>query len=137
MESGTVLNQQELFLLVKQEAENLKVHATQEELSNLSFDKLDPIQADKCIYGLMTGNCYSKRSIQLIELCCERVIVDASGVSGSKVLNGSPSKSYRRSYWSPIEVYIAQDDFNSNNKSLVAFLRSETDTLTFTPTETI
>lgn len=53
METGTVLNQQELFLLVKQEAENLKVHATQEELSNLSFDKLDPLNADACVYGLM------------------------------------------------------------------------------------
>ncbi len=132
METGTVLNQQELFLLVKQEAENLKVHATQEELSNLSFDKLGPLNADACVYGLMTGCCYSTRATELINLCCERVISDDSGVSSSRVLNRSPKTSIRTSYWSPIEVYIAQEgQLISNNKSLISFLKSETDTLTF------
>lgn len=137
MKSGKVLNQEELFLLVKQEAENLKIHATPEELNKLDIDELNDSSTQRCVYGLLTGDCFSGRSEELIQKCCERVMRPAYAIRHSLELNGSPLKTERNNYWSPIEVYISQFSYylNGNNASLVAFLRSETDTLTFTPTE--
>src|ERR1044072_4459641 len=57
---------------VRKEAEALKVHATKEELNKLRFESLFPGFADACIYGLMTGNCFSNRAAELIYSCAVR-----------------------------------------------------------------
>ena len=81
----------------------------------------------------MTGNCFSERAVELIEASCKRVFADASdgGDTLKGVLNGSPKKSNRDTYWSPIEIFITKkrNVKNGNNKRLVAFLKGETETL--------
>lgn len=52
---------------VRKEAENLRVHATKEELGKLNLKYLDPNITVRCYYGLMTGECDSPRASELIQ----------------------------------------------------------------------
>ncbi len=130
-----------LIPLVIAEAIKLKDNATREEINNLNIARLDANDVTSCIYGQMTGNCYSKRAVSLIELSCEKVIRVSTKTCVNGTLNGSPVKAIRDFYWSPIEVFIYRNQFNGGkrisksvkqdeNKKLVAFLKGETEILT-------
>lgn len=115
--------------LVKEEAKNLRKFATPRELSYLDFTSLDPGNASSCIYGQMTDNCFSLRAIELIERSCKRVYNESDGINalvGCK-LNGSPLKSTRVNYWSPIEVFIykIKNQENGANAKLISYLKGE------------
>jgi hypothetical protein len=106
---------------VRKEAEALKVHATKEERERLDIEMLNPNQITKCVYGLATGSCMSERAIELITKCAP-VYYTTRLINNIEVVH-----SYNDSRWSPIEVYIQQDE--ANNANLIAFLRGETETL--------
>ena len=123
-----------LFSLVKNEAKKLKKKATSKELDKLSFTELDPVDFYKCIYGQITGDCFSGRAIELIEGCCKRVYAnDTDKDVDEYILNGKPKKSDRTQYWSPIEVFIAtkENQENGNNKMLVRYLKGKEEKLRF------
>lgn len=141
--------------LVKREAKNLRKFAISKELQKLEIDELNSTDGTQCIYGQMTGDCFSARASELIEQCCERVYSSNKTIRGeidnnvaNSPLNGKPKD--RSSYFSPIEVFIANnsikdtDDWhdekfilgytaadNENNKRLVKYLKGETNRLTF------
>ncbi len=103
------------------EAKNLRKFAYPEELENLHLHILDPDSIQNCVYGQMTGNCFSSRAKKLIEECCERVynIGSPDNMLESATLNGSPKGRFRKEYWSPIEVFIYK---NRKNKNILAKL---------------
>jgi len=114
----------ELKELVVKEATNLKENATSEELARLDFETLNPRYYDHCIYGQMTGSCFSYRSLDLLKQCA----VPYSDFTYRKVEpeylfadNGSRS-------FSPIEFYIDQTD--AQNDTLIDFLKGKIETLT-------
>jgi hypothetical protein len=129
---------------VRKEAEALRIHATKEELTNLSIKELFPESIYGCIYGMMTGSCNSERAASLIDLCACRYIKDACltevGEQGfdriQKKVNGATVEGFiknrtRGSYvthYSAIEAYILLPE--ANNANLIAYLRGETETLT-------
>ncbi len=127
------VSSKELFLVVRQEANNLLKYATSDELSKLNFKRLDASRRDECIYGQMTGHCDSRRSMELMELSAERVFYAANTPAESNELNGSPKDLPRYHYWSPIEVFISKRENmnNGNNAQLVSFLRGKRKTLRF------
>jgi hypothetical protein len=119
--------------LVIEEATNLKKHATQEELNKLDIKRLFSSQVDLCVYGQMTGICFSERATELMKTCCKRVYnTDAGSVRDCSV-NGSPENKNRIHFWSPIEVFIDQyrNQNNGNNEQLIKFLKGEIDVLNF------
>lgn len=125
--------------LVKEEARNLKKFATKEEINKLGVRALDPESKYSCVYGLMTGNCFSERAVELIEKSCKRVYNKGrlNGVEDAKV-NGSPKNKDRNEYgpckyYSPIEVFIYQYENreNGNNERLIKYLKGEIKTLRF------
>lgn len=59
--------------LVIQEAKNLRKLATREEKDQLNLVTLNPRNEWKCIYGQMTGSCFSDRAEELIVKSCQRV----------------------------------------------------------------
>lgn len=121
-------NEPILLQLVREEAEALKLHATKEEIDNLNIYNLIPSISDKCIYGQMTGNCFSLRAIELIQLCCNRVYkTDGFLQISSLELNGSPKEKNRYNYFSPIEVMIY--NYRDNNANLISFLKGKTNIL--------
>ena len=127
--------------LVKQEAKNLKKLAFKTELKKLNFERLNSKSPRKCIYGQMSGNCYSKRAGTLIQKCALRVYKTGLLYEPFREakLNGSPEEYAVRistesiKFHSPIEVFIAQNNENQeeNNKRLIRFLKDKTKTLNF------
>lgn len=130
---------------VRKEAEALRIHATKEERDKLSIVTLSPSNTDRCIYGQMTGNCFSLRAAELIHGCCARYfkhnVVPAlfDGQSNMvrirQYVNGTTvndfikdrSESSPESHFSAIEAYILLPE--ARNANLIAYLRGETETL--------
>lgn len=130
---------------VTKEAQALRVHATAEERSKLSFESLKPSNMNNCIYGLMTGNCFTERAALLIDQCCVRFFkheimpdyfrVSATidnilkGVNGVKVENFVEERTGIADgmHYSAIEAYILLPD--AKNANLIAYLKGETETL--------
>lgn len=131
---------------VRKEAEALRVHATKEERERLDIKVLKPSNIDYCIYGQITGNCYSEHAAALIQKCCVRFFKHrvmpsrwSPGVSMEDIkqyVNGRKVKGFRKeraaqstdTHFSAIEAYILLPE--AQNKSLISYLRGETDTLT-------
>ena len=96
---------EELKQLVKQEADKLKEHATQEELARLDISTLDYVS--DCVYNQLTGDFASKRASYLSVIACE---IDVAGIINT-----------------PIESYITLT--GAKNANLIAYLKGETEKL--------
>jgi hypothetical protein len=120
---------------VRKEAEALRVHATKEELGRLDFEQLQPSHEDQCIFGLMTGNCYSKRAAELINICAIShfdLLPDSIDEVGEfkvdKEEDFIATRIHQRgTTFSAIEAYICLPE--AHNENLIAFLKGETDNL--------
>lgn len=144
---------EEIKELVVGEATNLRKYITPEEKERLDISSLDGSSASSCVYGQLTGNCYSDRARQLIQKCCERVYISNNGhLKDDLLLNGSPIGKRRDKedmnwlrkpnveYYSPIEVLLSKlskdgevtisKDEGSPADKLVKFIKGQTDSLT-------
>lgn len=127
-------DRQQLKTLVIEEAQKLLIHAMAEERGLLDFMNLSSKKIHRCIYGQMTGNCFSDRAVSLLSSCAnpyatdlycedqEDRVLDTSFKVGSERGQGYVSA------FSPIEFYITTP--NSRNSTLIAFIRGERETLT-------
>ncbi len=125
-------NSKELIELVIAEAKYLRENATKEK-DNLVFKHLNPLATDSCIYGQMTGDCFSDRAVELIVNACERVYkpIHKPHIIDGK-LNGKPYAESRFDFWSPIEVFIFKsNNRKENNKRLIDYIKGETEALIF------
>lgn len=120
--------------LVRIEADNLRKHASADELSNLDFEHLNSNDVECCIYGQMTGMCFEERASELIALCAPMFVEwnfesdEEFSIFNNKMLRKTfkaPDDDGRS--LSPIEVYIGHK--NAKSKNLIEYLRGETDTL--------
>lgn len=130
------MNYRKLISLVKAEAKMLKEHATPKQINKLKFKDLLPDHTEMCIYGQMTGYCFSLAASNLINKCCKQTYNNGKKTFINCTLNGKPHKRTNREssdFWSPIEVFIAikNNDMNGNNAALVAYIKGETKTLKF------
>ncbi len=120
--------------LVKEEAKNLKKNANKEELQRLNFKNLISNDYKYCIYGQITGDCYSDRAEALIRSGCTRVYdaKDTLNLGDSKV-NGNHKSLDRDVFFSPIEVFIDQgiNQTNGNNEKLIKYLKGKSRILNF------
>lgn len=117
--------------LVIEEAKNLKKHASKEELNKLDFSKLNPDHEDNCIYGQMTGCCWSNRTISLLNKCTvpfsHHLINYFSPLKDR--FTYSPFQEERSGVdFSPIEFYICKP--KSKNETLIKYLKGELEELT-------
>lgn len=127
---------------VLHEINMLKKHATKQELAKLNLGTFNYDHVNECIYGQMTGACYSKRAKKLMNLSCIRVM-DLSGPFNSirqvKIsskqfnVNGEYAKQTWESdgrnfnYMSALEGYIFTKD--ANISGIIDYMKGETDTL--------
>jgi len=127
------MNKQEFLSNVMQEIEAIKEHATKKEIGKLDFGTFVPEHPNRCIYGQMKGDCYSKKAAQLIIKCTPIVVYDMKGNSFTgmqKDINGKPTEHNiheNRVYFSVLEVYITRK--GAKNKSIIQYLKGETKTL--------
>lgn len=103
-------NDETLQLLVDQEIANLKKYATKEEIDNLNLDDFCATGERSCIYGQMTGSCYSERANYLIGKCAPFLYKNPKSLPFTESpLNGRPVKNREKyKHFSPIEVFIAR-----------------------------
>lgn len=127
-----------LIDLVKKEAQKLKLNATKQEIANLNFSTFVPSFKDDCIYGQMTGNCYTKRASNLILKCCENIFAKTPLQDMLDVkIDGRPTKKKMSDrdykYYSPIEIFISfgENRENGNNKMLIDYLKGKRKKLAF------
>jgi hypothetical protein len=119
--------------LVIKEAKNLKKLATPEELNQLNFDRLHPQSEYRCVYGLMTGHCFSDRANLLISECAPRVYIHTPEAEENdkilaKTLNGKLKEPRKEMiHWSPIEVFIfkKKNQESGANERLVKYIKGE------------
>lgn len=109
---------EELKRLVIEEAKALRQHARPEELDRLDTETLDPDWADKCLYGQLTGNAYSKRAKFLLIACSkpysrmvDRYLEPKAGYGAERIFRD----------FSPIECYIGRE--GAKIKELIRFLK--------------
>lgn len=115
----------ELEKLVSDEVEKLRIHATEEERNRLDFDSLDSNHTGLCIYGQMTGNCYSKRSHDLLKLCATPYswsVLELVPLQNKSLWEDELNARFARGLFSAIEFYICQK--GADNKGLIERLRS-------------
>lgn len=112
--------------LVIDEATKLKLHATTSERDMLSFESLNPDKVSACIYGQMTGNCWSERATFLMNTCASpyAVLLSGSVRPNSKIFSVGASRDF-----SPIEVFIAKNNETANHL-LISFIKGQKETLT-------
>lgn len=120
---------------VAEEAKALKENATKEEINRLNFGTFDPGDNRHCIYGQITGNCSSKRAIELIGSGCIRYIENPfkrkiNFEDVKKKVNGSNAACANKrgelvsiKYLSVIETYIYLPE--AKPKNLIAYLKGE------------
>jgi hypothetical protein len=127
--------------LVVEEATKLKQYATDKELVKLEFSTLDPSFPNTCIYGQMTGNCFSERSKDLLLLCAKPY--RRMGINNGKTRATSFKTRYvgstfnpfkvpnREIIYSPIECFISEDEkvCGQGREKLIDFLQNKTQTL--------
>lgn len=114
---------------VCKEAAKLRENATSRELNKLAFSSLNPQSPERCVYGQMTGGCYSPRAEELIRRCASLVIDAGNALSNvsCKWERGRKKELHESNVWSPIEVYIVQD--GADNKTLIRYLKGKLETL--------
>lgn len=135
-----------LIELVTDEATKLKENATHLEKNRLNFKEFDAVSKERCIYGQMTGYCYSERAYELIRKCAVRIYDTHKTWFNSDTigyLNGAPSKlktpeNRGEFYHSPIELFVLimlkhgqKLNWFKNNKILIDYIKGERSDLTF------
>jgi len=127
----------ELKNLAKEEAENLRKNATKKELSHLSLADLDASNVHSCIYGQLTGSCFSTRAHKLIDACCTKVYKvnpkKLTNLIKSSTLGDKPEDQivgYLRkyAYFSPLEKALLYMTYNQKS-NLISYLKGETNKL--------
>ncbi len=122
-------NYQLLIACATTEADNLKKHANPEELNRLDFSSFNPSLVDRCIYGQMTGNCFSSRAKQLIRMCTLKMYTDnqsAIQLDGNEMVEGEYAGN-----WSPIELLVGENKVRGNyqlTKDLIDYLQGKKET---------
>lgn len=124
MKTGT----KKYFEQVMQEIEGIKKNATQEEISKLNLDSLDADHYKRCIYGQMTGDCFSERSDFLIGECC--LSLSANSINEKFEIEKSIPRTGEDNNFTLLEHCIAQ--YPNNNENIIAYLKGEINSLTLT-----
>lgn len=114
------------------EASFLRSEITEEEKKNLDFENFSYSQTSRCIYGLISGNCYNKRSSELIKKSKVKLgfSLDKEIAYDNKEKKLSPSFDFennqRRNYhfFSPLELFITIDPIDFDEKVL-SFIKGE------------
>ena len=95
---------------VLEELTLLKQHATTEEISLLNEIEINPARHDTCIYGAMTGSCFSDRAHELLSKCATPYSQTIYILKPTKmgVKRWMKVRERKETFYSPIEYYIYQ-----------------------------
>ena len=99
---------------VLEELTLLKQHATTEEISLLNEIPINPSSHEECIYGAMTGDCFSERAHELLSKCARPYSKSVDVLIPTKmgVKRWIKVREVKETFFSPVEYYIYQREEN-------------------------
>ena len=127
------MTNEQFYQAVHEEATLLRQHATPEQKSLLDFEDMSPNNPNRCIYGQMTGSCFSLDAHLLLGKCAIPVadLEEITQVDRVEELVLGETDSFEihdeeRDFASAIETYIYLVD--SKNKELMDYIKGDSDT---------
>jgi len=122
------MQKEKILTYVQQEIDNLREYATDEQKSKLDFSNFDPDKVHYCIYGQMTGNCYSQEAIKLMKKCLVKGVLVGSDPLVSEIIprykfpfSRRHSLIYRRH--SVLENFIVF--YPENNEDIIKYIKGD------------
>ncbi len=99
---------------VLEELTLLKQHATTEEINLLNEIPINPSSHEECIYGAMTGDCFSERAHELLSKCTRPYseTIDVFRPTKMGVKRWMKVREVKETFFSPVEYYIYQRQKN-------------------------
>lgn len=118
----------ELRLSASKEVRNIKKHATKKEISRLDYRSLRPQYQESCIYGQMTGDCFSERANYLIGKCAvrytEEIPFNSDAYNEEEIhLTEEGLGEYATRNYSALELYIFSPEAKSEH--LISWLKGD------------
>jgi len=105
----------EIEEMISEEINNIRKYATHEEIEKLDSNKLNGRGSQTCIYGLMTGDCFSDRAHELLGLCA-RPYSSALGCKGDLIREISWASQLKsgegRILYSAIEYFLYTNELD-------------------------
>jgi hypothetical protein len=117
------------FNNVIKELDNIKKYATKEELDKLDIYKLNSASKYDCIYGLLTGSCFSSRATELTKLCTNRLKTCFRSLSLIDLIKNKPRYQTCTGF-SYLEHCIFK--YGHNNYNIISYLKGEVSDITLT-----
>lgn len=122
------MKKSEFLVLVQNELDTIKAKATKEEIEQLSMSRFDYSKPEKCIYGLMTGNCYSDRAKELYPKQYSNIEIHPyNGENYFPFKKQSYSKKGDVKF-TPLEKYLYMVNAPQHEK-IIQYLRNEIETI--------
>ncbi len=117
---------QKLKRAVVKEALLLRKHATKKEKDKLDYYWLKSRDPSGCVYGQMTGNCWSERAAQLIKKCAVAYTISLNAYNSpksKKITRGCVfGCDHSPDTFTAIEYYISQP--NAKIETLINLIKS-------------
>jgi len=115
--------------MVRHEVEQLKIHLTDEQKGKLDKATFKPTHSEHCVYGQITGDCFSHEAAKLVDACAVSIGV-ADCPLDVKSFDLPPSErgffdGYAPIGFTPLEKYI----YGSPKHNILEYLKGEADTL--------
>jgi hypothetical protein len=107
--------------LAQAEADALAVHASPEEKARLDLRRFNPKNPALCIYGQLTGSCFSQRTLDLVRLCA--IPYSAGVTQRARVIDGFNVRHPATRDYTALEYYICQP--GADIAGIVARVRGE------------
>ncbi len=123
--------------LIAEELRNIKKYARNEEIDNIKeADTIYPNAATGCVYGIMTGSCWSHRAENLIRSCCPFVVNNITDTffefTDDKLIPAPLHSTSARNYYSPVEILLFRGSEAEINNA-ICFLKGNSELLPFRP----
>lgn len=112
--------------LVKIEADGIKIYANDAEINKLDFSELDPSEEKFCIYGQMTGSCYSHRAADIISKITKPFSHLIDNFKPAREVLFDEKLPFRCDF-TPIEFYIFQKD--AKNENIINYIKGKSEIL--------
>lgn len=114
-----------------EEAKQIVKYFSRDEINKLQKNLLDPVHGERCIYGLMTGDCNSRRAVRFIKTLPKGYIESRNFLdSTEKIFNSKIDDipedilTCRSVYFmTPLECYIYDEEDNSKGIEIIDFIK--------------
>lgn len=109
---------------VKKELRTIKRRATPQEKSQLDLSTFNFDDGDHCIYGQMTGDCYSNRAKHLMPKSYSQIFQPSAGVTDlNQRVNYKHLATKKGKSFTALEIYLF--DNKSDHAKIIAYIKGE------------